>query len=146
MCACSASQWCLTVISWAAAARLLCPWDSAAKNTGVGSPSLLQGIFLTQGSNLRLLHWQANSLPVSHLGRPLCCQWGNHFCKRELRNNTAGALVAKLPGAWLRDVWVEWPRTVVRVHSDCSDLSSCPQFCLVKFHCLKRLMSSQNRF
>ena len=28
--------------------RLLCPWDSPGKNTGVGSHSLLQGIFLTR--------------------------------------------------------------------------------------------------
>ena len=31
--------------------RLLCPWDSPGKNAGVGCHSLLQGIFLTQGSN-----------------------------------------------------------------------------------------------
>ena len=34
---------------------------------------LLQGIFQTQGSNLcllRLLHWQADSLPLYHLGSP----------------------------------------------------------------------------
>ena len=37
------------------AARLLCPWDSPGKNTGVGCHALLQGIFLTQGSNLHLL-------------------------------------------------------------------------------------------
>ena len=30
--------------------RLLCPWNSPGKNTGVGSHSLLQGIFLSQGS------------------------------------------------------------------------------------------------
>ena len=36
--------------------RLFCPWDSSGKNTGVGCHSLLQGIFLTQGSNLSLLH------------------------------------------------------------------------------------------
>ena len=36
-------------------ARLLCPWDSPGKNTGVGYHSLLQGIFLTQGSNPCLL-------------------------------------------------------------------------------------------
>ena len=30
---------------------------------------LLQGIFLTQGSNLHLLHWQEGSLPLHHLGR-----------------------------------------------------------------------------
>ena len=30
----------------------------------------LQGIFLTQGSNLGLLHWQADPLPLSCLGSP----------------------------------------------------------------------------
>ena len=33
---------------WTVAARLLCPWDSPGKNTGVGCHFLLQGIFLTQ--------------------------------------------------------------------------------------------------
>ena len=36
--------------------RLLCPWDSPGKNTGVSCLFLLQGIFLTQGLNLHLLH------------------------------------------------------------------------------------------
>ena len=36
--------------------RLLCPWDSPCKNAGVGCHFLLQGIFLTQGSNPGLLH------------------------------------------------------------------------------------------
>ena len=36
------------------------------KNTGVGSHFLLQGTFLTQGSNPGLLHWQVDSLPLSH--------------------------------------------------------------------------------
>ena len=31
---------------------------------------LLQGILLSQGLNLHLLHWQVDSLPPSHLGRP----------------------------------------------------------------------------
>ena len=35
---------------------LLCPWDSPGKNTRVGSHSLLQGIFLTQGLKPGLLH------------------------------------------------------------------------------------------
>ena len=35
--------------------RLLCPWDSPGRNTGVGCHFLLQGIFLTQGSNLCVL-------------------------------------------------------------------------------------------
>ena len=33
------------------------------KNTGVGCHFLLQGIFPTQGLNLHLLHWLADSLP-----------------------------------------------------------------------------------
>ena len=37
-------------------ARLLCPWDSPGKNTGVGSHYHLQGIFLIQGLNPGLLH------------------------------------------------------------------------------------------
>ena len=31
---------------------------------------LLQRIFLTQGLNLHILHWQADSLPLSHQGSP----------------------------------------------------------------------------
>ena len=36
--------------------RLLCPWDSPGKGTGVGCHFLLQGIFQTRGLNLGLLH------------------------------------------------------------------------------------------
>ena len=52
-------------------ARLLCPWGSPGKNPGVGCHALLQGVFLTQGSNLRLLHLrhrQAGSSPLTRLG------------------------------------------------------------------------------
>ena len=55
-------------------AGLLCLWDSPGKNTGVGCNFLLQGIFLTQGSNLHLLHlldWQVGSLPLAPSGKPL---------------------------------------------------------------------------
>ena len=53
------------------ATRLLCPWGSPSKNTGVGCHALLQGIFPTQGSNpsvLCLLYWQVSSLLVP--GKP----------------------------------------------------------------------------
>ena len=36
--------------------RLLHPWDFLGKSTGVGCHFLLQGIFLTQGSNPGLPH------------------------------------------------------------------------------------------
>ena len=47
--------------------RLLCPWNSPGKNTGEGCHFLLQGIFLIQGSNRCLLHWQANSLQLMYI-------------------------------------------------------------------------------
>ena len=53
--------------------RLPCPWDSPGKNTGVGCHFLLQGIFLTQGSNpglLCLLQWQVGSLAPVAPGEP----------------------------------------------------------------------------
>ena len=47
--------------------------DSPGKTTGVGCHVLLQGIFLTQGSNLCLfclLLWQAGSLPLASPEKP----------------------------------------------------------------------------
>ena len=56
---------------------LLCPPDSPGKNTGVGCRFLLQGIFLTQGSNPGLLHCRQILHRLSHQGSPLisygCC-------------------------------------------------------------------------
>ena len=53
------------------ATRLICLWNFLGKNTGVGCWFLLQGIFPTQGSNLHLLHWQADSLPLVPPGKPI---------------------------------------------------------------------------
>ena len=50
--------------------RLFCPWHSPGKNTGVGCHSLLQGIFLTQGSNMGLLHCRQVIYQLSHQGSP----------------------------------------------------------------------------
>ena len=46
--------------------RLLCPWSSPGKNTGVGCQFLLQGIFLTQGLNLGLPHCRQILYHMSH--------------------------------------------------------------------------------
>ena len=54
-------------------ARLLCPWNSPGKNTGVGCHILLQGIFPTQGSNPDLPHCTKTLYHLSHQGHPLSC-------------------------------------------------------------------------
>ena len=48
--------------------RLLRPWDSPGKNTGVGCHFLLQGIFPIQGLNLGLPHCRQTLYHLSHQG------------------------------------------------------------------------------
>ena len=65
----------LFVTLWTVARQAPCSRDSPGKNIGVGCHALLQGFFLTQGSNpclLGLLHWQMGSLP---LAPPRYAQW-----------------------------------------------------------------------
>ena len=72
-------------------ARLLCPWDSPGKNTGVGCHSLLQGIFLTLGlkgvivSFLNHPHWAVDLQTL-----PAKSQAGNfrHSCTLKIFRNT----------------------------------------------------------
>ena len=70
-CCCSVAKSCLTLTPWTVAHWAALPMGSPGKNTGVGCHFLLQGIFPDQGSNLSLLHWQGNSLPLIHQGRPV---------------------------------------------------------------------------
>ena len=53
--------------------RLYSPWNSPGQNTGVGSLSLLQQIFPTQGSNSGLPHFRRILYQLSHQGSP---KWG----------------------------------------------------------------------
>ena len=62
------TQSCPTLCDLMEPARLLCPWDSPGKNTGVGGHSLLQVIFLTQGSNPHLVHCR-QTLPSEPSGK-----------------------------------------------------------------------------
>ena len=62
-------------------ARPLCPWNSPGKNTGGHCHFLLQGIFLTHGSNLCLLHCRRILYPLSHRGSQCMYQWLQHGTK-----------------------------------------------------------------
>ena len=53
------------------AQRLLCPWDSPGKNTGVGSHFLLRRIFPTQGLNPGLLHCRCILSHLNYQGSPV---------------------------------------------------------------------------
>ena len=74
-------------------ARLLCPWDSPGKNTGVGCHALFQGIFPTQGSNPDLPHCRQILNHLSHQGSPN-------------KNNNL----------WLHVPWIPWVRHYSVLH------------------------------
>ena len=54
---------------------LYSPWNSPGQNTGVGSLSLLWGIFPTQGLNPGLLHCRWILYQLSHKGSPRILEW-----------------------------------------------------------------------
>ena len=65
------AQLCLTICK-----PLHCsPWNSPGQNTNVGSLSLLQEIFPTQGSNPGLLHCTWILYKLSHKGSPRILEW-----------------------------------------------------------------------
>ena len=51
------------------------PWNSPGQNAGVGSRSLLQGIFPTQGSNPGIPHCRQILCQLSHKGSPRILKW-----------------------------------------------------------------------
>ena len=55
--------------------ELYSPWNSPGQNTGVGSLSLLQGIFPTQGSNPGLPHCRHSLYQLSQKGSPRILEW-----------------------------------------------------------------------
>ena len=59
------------------AAKLLCPWGSPGKNTGVGCCALLQGIFQTQGLNPHLFISQA----LADRFFTTRVTWETHICR-----------------------------------------------------------------
>ena len=90
------AQSCPTLCNPMDCTRLLCPWDSPGKDSGVDCHFLLQGIFPTQGSNPGLLHCRRTLYRLSHLRVEMKEIWGLvlksdfsqtrlRFCQRDAR-------------------------------------------------------------
>ena len=69
---------CLSVTYGLYPSRLLCPWDSVGKNTGVGCHFLLQGIFLNQ----RLNSSPASPALAGYMDWFLSIEIGLHSCNK----------------------------------------------------------------
>ena len=98
-------------------ARFLCPWNSSGANSGVGSCSLLQGIFPTQGSNPGLLHCRQILYHPSYQGSPEI----TYLFKKVIKPNT---LHFVMPVTWSRSSWVILGYNSVGSPSLALDLSS----------------------
>ena len=104
-------------------ARLLCPWNSPDKNTGVGCHALLQGIFPTQRLNPGLPRCRRILYCLSHQGSPMHAVifspiLGHLTCL--LRNLYAGQKVTVRTGHGTTDWFQIWKQ----VHQGCI-LSPC---------------------
>ena len=71
----SESENCSVVSNSLQSHGLQCAWNSPGQNIGVGSLSLLQGIFPTQGSNPGLPHCRWILYQLSHKGSPRILAW-----------------------------------------------------------------------
>ena len=84
--------------------RLLYPWDSPDKNTGVGCHFLLQGIFPTQGWNPGLLHCRQSLLSEPPRGAQESTLQKTEFQISEFKQLTHFS-----PIWWPRCVLEMWP-------------------------------------
>ena len=67
--------------------ELYSPWNSPGQNIGVGSLSLLEGIFPTQGWNPGLPHNRWILYQLSHKGGPIILEWDtNSKLNLEVKN------------------------------------------------------------
>ena len=69
-------------------------WNSLGQNTGVGSLSLLQGIFPTQGSNPGLPHCRQIVYQLSHKGSSRILEWVVYPFSSRPRNRTRASCIA----------------------------------------------------
>ena len=109
--------------------RLLCPWDSSGKNTGGGCHFLLQGMFLTQGSNPCLLHCRQILYHLSHQESPI---YGLGAIKKSLTNiSEVNNCKCFLPSRCLKLLYTSHP-----ILPWGRDRMSFHKLALVKFFCL----------
>ena len=100
----------ISATPWTVASNFLFPWNSPAKNTGMGSHSLLQGIFPNQGSNPGPLHCRI-LYRLSHEGSLLLLLLLlSHFSHVQLR--LCDPMDCSLPGSSIHGIFqarvLEW--------------------------------------
>ena len=98
------------------------PMDSPGQNTGVGSLSLLQGIFPTQGSNPGLLHCRQILYQLSHKGSPRYQKQAPNINKMRISFLNDGILWLSLGSSFMmkRQMGAFWYVAGKSIFSSCS--------------------------
>ena len=76
------------------------------KNTGVGSLSLLQWIFLTQESNRDLSVLQMDSLPAELPGKPYPCHNPCHIFSTQKFSSNVFTATSQYSNVWIPHIWI----------------------------------------
>ena len=108
---------------------LCSPWDSPGQNTGVGSLSLLQGIFPTQGSNPGLPHCRWILYQLRHEGSPRILEWVAYSFSSgssEPRNWTKVSCIA---GRFFTNWAIKEAPKDLPAAAAAKSLQSCPTLC-----------------
>ena len=99
-------------------ARLLCLWDFAGKNTGVGCHALLEVIFPTQRLNLHLLcllHRQVDSLSIAPHEDTVATYETEMVCKSQ---TLVSASVHAVEAVWVLS-WAQWSSLLLKAQRIC---------------------------
>ena len=94
---------------------LYSPWNSPGQNTGVGSLSLLQGIFPTQEWNLGLLHCRWSLYQLSYQGSP---EMGEGAPKCVTAENEKALKLVNLEWCWLSKKMIKVAKWSKSCHMD----------------------------
>ena len=112
--------------------RLYSPWNSPDQNTGVGSLSLLQGIFPTRGSNPGLLH--CRRFFTSWATRKALRIYFYQFCSKEMTLLICHMCCKYFPQFAVSPFTVIFAVWIFTIYCQIKDLPSSRCFILPWFH------------
>ena len=104
-----ATQLCLTLCD---PMDYICPWNCPGQNTAVGSLSLLQGIFPTQGSNPGLPHYRQILYQLSHKGSPKILERVAYLFSGRSSQSRNRTRVSCIAGGFFTNCLEAWPKTL----------------------------------
>ena len=129
------SESCLVMSNSLRPHGLYSPWNSPGQNTAVGSLSLLQGIFPTQGSNPGLLHCKRILYQLNHQGSLRILEWVAYpFSNRSSWPRNWTGISCTAGGLFTNWAMREAPISMSSLLSCQSPLLKTPMLCIIHMY------------